>query len=96
MLVKDPRLRPSISSVIKRFEHVYALLVVTGQPRFDVESNKPFMTETTLLEYLHQSINMLDLGHENKQNNGILEENHLQNNFGNYEAILSINQDIYY
>lgn len=29
ILVRDPRLRPSIDNVVKRFEHVYALLVST-------------------------------------------------------------------
>ena len=29
MLVRDSRLRPSIDNVVKRFEHVYALLVST-------------------------------------------------------------------
>ena len=29
MLVRDPRLRPSIQNVMKRFEHVHALLVST-------------------------------------------------------------------
>ncbi len=29
MLVRDPRLRPSIENVMKRFEHVHALLVST-------------------------------------------------------------------
>jgi serine/threonine protein kinase len=30
MLVRDPRHRPSISNVLKRFEHVHALLVTTS------------------------------------------------------------------
>jgi hypothetical protein len=30
MLVRDPRLRPSIENVMKRFEHVHALLVSTN------------------------------------------------------------------
>lgn len=30
MLVRDPRLRPSIENVLKRFEHVHALLVSTS------------------------------------------------------------------
>ena len=36
ILVRDPRLRPTIDNVLKRFEHVYALLVATssGQTRF--------------------------------------------------------------
>lgn len=29
ILVRDPRLRPSIDNVVKRFEHVHALLVST-------------------------------------------------------------------
>ena len=36
ILVRDPRLRPTIDNVLKRFEHVYALLVATssGKTRF--------------------------------------------------------------
>ena len=30
ILVRDPRLRPTIDNVLKRFEHVYALLVATS------------------------------------------------------------------
>jgi hypothetical protein len=30
MLVRDQRLRPTIGNVLKRFEHVYALLVSTS------------------------------------------------------------------
>jgi hypothetical protein len=30
MLVRDQRLRPTIENVLKRFEHVYALLVSTS------------------------------------------------------------------
>lgn len=30
MLVRDPKLRPPIESVLKRFEHVHALLVSTS------------------------------------------------------------------
>jgi hypothetical protein len=30
MLVRDPHLRPSIENVLKRFEHVHALLVSTS------------------------------------------------------------------
>ena len=66
MLVKDPRLRPSISSVIKRFEHVHALLVVTGPTHFNFSSNKPYMTESTLLTYLEESVEMLQLDHDKK------------------------------
>ena len=37
ILVRDPRLRPTIDNVLKRFEHVYALLVATssGHTRFN-------------------------------------------------------------
>jgi len=37
ILVRDPRLRPTIDNVLKRFEHVYALLVATssGHARFN-------------------------------------------------------------
>jgi hypothetical protein len=68
MLVKDPRLRPSISSVIKRFEHVHALLVVTGPPNFRFGINKPYMTETTLVQSLEESISMLNLEHDKRIN----------------------------
>lgn len=30
ILVRDPRLRPTIDNVLKRFEHVHALLVSTS------------------------------------------------------------------
>ena len=34
MLIRDPRHRPSISNVLKRFKHVYALLVNTSSRGF--------------------------------------------------------------
>ena len=37
ILVRDPQLRPTIDNVLKRFEHVHALLVATSSAnsRFD-------------------------------------------------------------
>ena len=93
MLIKDPRLRPSISSVIKRFEHVYALLVVTGPSRAEIKSNKPAMTESKLLEYLSESVDMLQLGHELKFNNYGTQ---MSNSDKAIETILPISKDLFY
>lgn len=42
MLVRDPRLRPSIENVLKRFEHVHALLVsTTGAPTMGLTNYRP-------------------------------------------------------
>eukprot|EP00347_Sterkiella_histriomuscorum_P005241 403357349 len=46
MLVRDPRMRPSIDNVVKRFEHVHALLVSTsvqasGNNRFSLIGIQP-------------------------------------------------------
>lgn len=96
MLVKDPRLRPSISAVIKRFEHVHALLVVTGPTHFNYASNKKYMTESSLIECLKESVNLLELGHDKRISLKIQSkypEGALQISAN---SIMSINKDISY
>lgn len=96
MLVKDPRLRPTISSVIKRFEHVHALLVVTGPTHSRFASNKPYMTETKLRESLQESVHILKLGHDKRLNFKNIEKTKQEISQHNVSSIMSVNKDIYY
>lgn len=90
MLVKDARLRPSISSVIKRFDHVYALVTVAGPPYQMIKSNKPYMSESTLLEYLFESVDGLQLRHEYIMNRAT------PNELKNQKEIQKVTENIYY
>jgi serine/threonine protein kinase len=96
MLIKDPRLRPSISSVIKRFEHVHALLVVTAPSSIGIKSSKPNMTEAMMLDTLHKSVNSLQLGHEQRLKT--FDKTRISSNKidESKDTIMTINQDIFY
>ena len=96
MLIKDPRLRPSISSVIKRFEHVHALLVVTGPTHFKFASSKPHMTEALMIKSLSESVHLLKLGHDKRINLKNIEN--LNENIPqiSVNSIMTINENISY
>jgi len=96
MLIKDPMFRPSISSVIKRFEHVHALLVVTGPTQLKVSSNKPYWTEATLLENLAESVPLLQLDHDKRLNAESPEKSQIKDQQIAVKSIMPINDDIYY
>lgn len=96
MLIKDARLRPTISSVLKRFEHVYALLVVAGPSQFKLSSNKPYMTESTLIKYLEDSVTMLPLKHDKKLFLKNIDKSKINTQMISVNSVMSINESISY
>ena len=96
MLIKDPRLRPSISSVIKRFEHVHALLIVTGPTHYRYLSNKVYMTESALLDIVDKSVNLLKLDHEKRMAVRQADNSREDQILNSVNSIMTINKDISY
>ncbi|CAI2366213.1 unnamed protein product [Moneuplotes crassus] len=95
MLIKDPHFRPEISAVIKRFEHVHALLVVTGPSQLRVTSNKAYMTEGVMMKSLVESTHILQLDHENRLHNNSFKKLQNEQQIA-VRSIMPINEDICY
>ena len=96
ILIKDPHFRPSISAVIKRFEHVHALLVATGSSQLRVSSNKPYMTEATMLKSLEESQFLLQLEHEKRLNSHSSDKKNSNEQQIAVKSIMPITEDIFY
>lgn len=96
MLVRDPRLRPPISSVIKRFEHVHALLVVTGPTDVKYVSNKTYMTESVLLTNLRESVSLLKLEHDKRLSLKLPDRTSTDIPQILVNSVMTINKDIFY